>query len=94
MSSQRGLAHWQDLRGRALAAVDAGIPVYEAAPFVGVSVSFVYKALNERRAKGGLLAETGVPPASPRRGRPRQSAGSAPDGPVKQDQLDPAKTTA
>jgi transposase len=79
---------WRDLRGRALAAVDAGTPVYEVAPLIGVSVSFVYKALNERRANGGLAAETGVRPATPRRGRPRQGAESATDGPAMGDELD------
>ncbi len=82
MNLRRRHAHWQDLRARALAAVDAGIPAYQVAPLIGVSVSFVYKALNERRANVGLLAETGVPPATPRRGRRRQGARSAPDGAV------------
>jgi transposase len=74
MSFRRGPAYWQDLRGRALAAVDAGMPVYDVAPLVGVSVSFVYKALNERRAQESLTRMTAVAPQTPRRGRPRQIA--------------------
>jgi hypothetical protein len=64
------------------------MPVYEVAPLMGVSVSFVYKALTERRANGGLASETGVRPATPRRGRPRQGAGCATGGPVMEDELD------
>ena len=60
MSSRRGHAYWQDARERVLAAIDAGVPAYQVAPLVGVSVSFVYKALNERRAKEGNLAATDV----------------------------------
>jgi transposase len=94
MDSRPGRAHRQELRARALAAVDSGVPVYQVAPLVGVSVSFVYKALKERRVQRSLVAETAVPPATPRRGRPQRVAGNPPDGPVMEDKLDPAKTMA
>lgn len=62
MGSRPGRAHRQELRARALAAVDSGVPVYQVAPLVGVSVSFVYKALKERRAQRSLVADGGPAP--------------------------------
>lgn len=63
MSWRPGRRYSDDLRGRVLAAVDRGLPVYEAAPVFGVSVSYVYKALGRRRA-------TGLETSLPARGRP------------------------
>lgn len=63
MSWRSGQRYSNDLRGRVLAAVDKGLPVYEAAPVFGVSVSYIYKALGRRRA-------TGVETTLPARGRP------------------------
>ncbi len=60
---RRGRAYSQDPRGRVMAAVDRGMPVYEAAPLFGVSVSYIYKALIRRR-------ETGEDTARPSLGRP------------------------
>ncbi|MGP0091406.1 MAG: hypothetical protein ACLPKB_15830 [Xanthobacteraceae bacterium] len=95
MDARPGRADRQELCARALAAVDSGVPVYQVAPLVGVSVSFVYKALKERRAQRTLVAETGVLPATVRRGRhQRTTVGSPPDGRVIEDKPDPAKTTA
>jgi transposase len=58
-----GQAYSQDLRERVLAAVDRGGRVYEIAPLFGVSVSYVYKALERRRRDG-------IATALPRVGRP------------------------
>ena len=58
-----GRAYSQDFRERVLAEVDDGTPVYEAAVFYRVSVSFIYKLLM-RRAKTGQVAPATV------RGRP------------------------
>jgi transposase len=38
------------------AAVDRGMPVYEAAPLYQVSVSYIYKALARRRQTGEIAA--------------------------------------
>jgi transposase len=58
-----GQAYSEDLRERVLAAVDRGGRVYEIAPLFGVSVSYVYKALERRRRDG-------IATALPRAGRP------------------------
>jgi len=58
-----GQAYSEDLRARVLAAVDRGGRVYEIAPLFGVSVSYIYKAL-ERRQRDGITT------ALPRTGRP------------------------
>jgi transposase len=52
MEWRQGQAYSQDLRDRVLAAVDRGMPVYEAAPVFRVSVSYIYKALARRRETG------------------------------------------
>ena len=56
-------AYAQDLRERVLAAVDAGVGVYQAAPLFRVSVSYIYKALSRRRSTGETTARAA-------RGRP------------------------
>lgn len=56
MSWRRGQAYSQDLRERVLAAVDRGMPAYEAAPVYQVSVSYIYKALARRRETGETAA--------------------------------------
>ncbi len=58
-----GRAYSDDLRARALGAVDRGGRVYEVAPLFGVSVSYIYKALARRRLHG-------IETALPGRGRP------------------------
>ena len=58
-----GRAYSQDFRERVLAEVDDGTPVYEAAGFYRVSVSFIYKLLM-RRVQTGKIAPATV------RGRP------------------------
>ena len=66
MSWRRGQRYSQDLRGRILATVDAGGGVYRVAEIFGVSVSYIYKALDRRR-------KTGDSGANPNRGhRPRK----------------------
>ena len=64
-----GRAYSQDFRERVLAEVDDGTPVYEAAGFYRVSVSFIYKLLM-RRTKTGQVA-----PATVRGRPPRKLAG-------------------
>ena len=56
MSWRQGQPYSQDLRERVLAAVDGGMPVYEAAPVYRVSVSYIYKALARRRETGETTA--------------------------------------
>lgn len=51
-----GVAYSQDLRERVLSVVDAGMGVYQAAPLLNVSVSYIYKALGRRRATGETAA--------------------------------------
>ncbi len=58
-----GQAYSDDLRARVLAAVDRGGRVYEIAPMFGVSVSYIYKAMERRR-------RAGIATALPRTGRP------------------------
>jgi len=58
-----GRAYSDDLRARVLAAVDRGGRVYEIAPLLEVSVSYIYKALARRRLSG-------IETALPRTGRP------------------------
>jgi transposase len=58
-----GQAYSDDLRGRVLAAVDRGGRVYEVAPLLEVSVSYIYKALARRRLHG-------IETALPKTGRP------------------------
>jgi transposase len=58
-----GQAYSEDLRARVLAAVDRGGRVYEIAPLFGVSVSYIYKAVERRRRDG-------IATALPRAGRP------------------------
>ena len=66
MTWRQGQSYSEDLRGRVLAAVDAGMRVRAAAPLFRVSVSYIYKALIRRR-------RTGETRASGRRGhRPRK----------------------
>lgn len=60
MSWRRGQAYAQDLRERVLAAVDGGMPVYPAAPVYRVSVSYIYKALAQRRQSGALAADVRI----------------------------------
>ena len=64
MDHRRGRRYSNDLRLRVLAAVDAGGKVYELAPIFGVSVSYIYKALDRRRKTGlGTVNENrGHPP--------------------------------
>ncbi len=62
-------AYSQDLRDRVLAAVDEGLPVYQAAPLYRVSVSFIYKLL-ARREQTGLTG-----PSATKGHRPRKLAG-------------------
>ena len=64
-----GRAYSHDFRERVLAEVDDGTPVYDAATFYRVSVSFIYKLLM-RRAKTGQTA-----PATVRGRPPRKLAG-------------------
>ena len=56
MAWRRGQAYSQDLRDRVLAAVDGGMPVYEAAALFQVSVSYIYKALGRRERTGETSA--------------------------------------
>lgn len=56
MSWRQGQSYSQDLRERVLAAVDRGMPVYEAAALYQVSVSYIYKALARRRLTGEIAA--------------------------------------
>jgi transposase len=66
MAWRRGQSYSEDLRGRVLAAVDAGVAVRATALLFRVSVSYLYKALIRRR-------RTGEVSASSRRGhRPRK----------------------
>ena len=51
-----GRPYSQDLRDRVLRAVDEGNPVYELADVLGVSVSYIYKALIRRRTTGETSA--------------------------------------
>ena len=71
-----GRAYSQDFRERVLAEVDDGTPVYDAAGFYRVSVSFIYKLLM-RRAKTGQTA-----PATVRGRPPRKLAGHEEDGDI------------
>jgi transposase len=52
MTWRTGQAYSQDLRDRVLAAVDGGLRVREVAPLFRVSVSYIYKALERRKATG------------------------------------------
>ena len=54
-----GLSYSQDLRERVLAAVDAGRPVREVALLFRVSVSYIYKALGQRRRTGSVTPRRG-----------------------------------
>ena len=54
-----GKPYSQDLRERVIAAVDGGTGAYAAAPLFRVSVSYIYKALDRRRATGETTARTG-----------------------------------
>jgi transposase len=66
MSWRRGQRYSQDLRDRVLASVDVGEGVYRVAEIFGVSVSYIYKALDRRR-------KTGESGPNPNRGhRPRK----------------------
>jgi len=56
MAWKRGRSYAQDLRDRVLAAVDDGMPVYQAAPLFRVSVSYIYKVLIRRRRTGETAA--------------------------------------
>lgn len=56
MTWRRGKAYSQDLRDRVLAAVDGGLPVYEAAALFQVSVSYIYKARLRRQRTGETRA--------------------------------------
>jgi len=51
-----GSPYSHDLRERVLGVVDAGVGVYEAAPLLKVSVSYIYKALGRRRMTGETTA--------------------------------------
>ncbi len=51
-----GRPYSQDLRDRVMRAVDEGHPVYELADVLGISVSYIYKALGRRRATGETSA--------------------------------------
>jgi transposase len=51
-----GSPYSHDLRERVLGVVDAGVRVYEAAPLLKVSVSYIYKALGRRRTTGETAA--------------------------------------
>jgi len=59
MAWRVGLSYSQDLRERVLATVDAGRPVREVALLFRVSVSYVYKALRQRRATGSVTPRRG-----------------------------------
>jgi transposase len=48
-----GRAYSQDLRERAIAAVDSGTGAYAAAAIFRVSVSYVDKVLGQRKRTGG-----------------------------------------
>lgn len=56
MSWRRGQAYSEDLRHTVLAAVDDGMPAYQAAKVFKVSVSYIYKALDRRRTAGEVSA--------------------------------------
>jgi transposase len=59
-----GMPHSNDLRLRALAAVDDGVPVRQVVALLRVSVSYIYKALIRRRRTGETAARMpcGRPP--------------------------------
>lgn len=59
MAWRQGLAYSQDLRDRVLAAVDRGGAVRAVAPFIQVSISYIYKALERRDATGETTARPG-----------------------------------
>jgi transposase len=63
MGWRSGQAYSDDLRARILAAVAGGLGAYEVAELFGVSVSYVYKALER-------CQRTGIETALPSRGRP------------------------
>src|SRR5712692_9348495 len=54
-----GQAYSQDLRERAIAAMDSGTGAYAVAAVFLVSVSYIYKALGRRRATDETTARTG-----------------------------------
>ena len=58
MSWRSGQAYSQDLRERILAAIDAGMPVREAARVYRVSISYIYKAVIRRRRTGETSARS------------------------------------
>ena len=66
-----GVAYSQDLRDRVMAAVDCGLGVYSAAPLFRVSVSYIYKALGQHRATGGV---SGQPTQVGQRAKPKLAA--------------------
>ena len=51
-----GASYSQDLRDRVVAAVDRGVGAYAVAGLFGVSVSYIYKALERRRVSGDMRA--------------------------------------
>ena len=56
MAWRSGQSYSSDLRERVLAAVDGGLPARVAAERLGVSLSFIYKALKRRRVSGETTA--------------------------------------
>jgi transposase len=54
-----GKPYSQDLRERVMAAVDSGTRAYAVAAVFQVSVSYIYKALERRRATGETTARMG-----------------------------------
>ena len=54
-----GKPYSQDLRERVMAAVDSGTRAYAVAAVFQVSVSYIYKALERRRATGETTARVG-----------------------------------